>query len=100
VRCAQLNTLWLSASPEARSLVLGLLERDPAQRLTASQALQHPWFGAESVGAPNSVPPQASEAWLLRVQASLREEQLERDARHFVTVRCALCAAPQRLCEP
>ena len=35
---------WLSVSPEGLSLLQGLLTRDPTQRLTAVEALQHPWF--------------------------------------------------------
>ena len=35
---------WLSVSPEGLSLLQGLLTRDPTQRLTAVEALEHPWF--------------------------------------------------------
>lgn len=35
---------WDSLSEEAQSLIKGLLEKDPATRLTAAQALTHPWF--------------------------------------------------------
>ncbi len=35
---------WLSSSPEGLDFLQGLLTRDPAQRLTAVQALEHPWF--------------------------------------------------------
>ena len=35
---------WLHISPSGLDLLAGLLQRDPAQRLTASEALQHPWF--------------------------------------------------------
>lgn len=35
---------WESLSEEAQSLCKGLLEKDPDQRLTAAQALKHPWF--------------------------------------------------------
>ncbi|CAG9461565.1 unnamed protein product [Pedinophyceae sp. YPF-701] len=31
-------------SPEAQNILLALLENDPAKRLTANQALQHPWL--------------------------------------------------------
>jgi len=35
---------WEEYSPEARKIVEELLTIDPATRLTASQALEHPWF--------------------------------------------------------
>ena len=33
-----------SLSKKAQSLMAGLLEMDPAKRMTGEQALQHPWF--------------------------------------------------------
>lgn len=35
---------WANISPAARSLVTSLLDKNAAQRPTAAQALQHPWF--------------------------------------------------------
>ncbi|KCV68033.1 hypothetical protein H696_05501 [Fonticula alba] len=35
---------WDTISDQAKNLVLGLLNRDPKKRLTARQALAHPWF--------------------------------------------------------
>lgn len=35
-----------SISPELRSLLEGLLKKNPAERLTISQALQNPWFNS------------------------------------------------------
>ena len=35
---------WNEISKEAQDLVRGLLEKDYSNRLTASQALNHPWF--------------------------------------------------------
>ncbi|XP_008440252.1 CDPK-related kinase 5 isoform X1 [Cucumis melo] len=35
---------WPSLSSESRDLVKGLLNKDPEKRLTAAQALSHPWF--------------------------------------------------------
>ncbi|GLD94809.1 hypothetical protein PINS_up003434 [Pythium insidiosum] len=35
---------WHAVSRDAKELVLGLLERDVTRRLTAEQALQHPWL--------------------------------------------------------
>jgi serine/threonine protein kinase len=38
------HPVWERWSPEGLSFVQGLLERDPAKRLTARGALQHPWL--------------------------------------------------------
>ena len=35
---------WLSVSNEAKTLIVALLEVDPQDRLSASDALKHPWF--------------------------------------------------------
>ena len=35
---------WTRFKEEAKSLVKGLLEKDPKKRLTAEQVLQHPWL--------------------------------------------------------
>ena len=35
---------WLTCSPECLDFLKGLLMRDPAQRMTATEALEHPWF--------------------------------------------------------
>lgn len=35
---------WLRLSPEGLQLVQQLLMRDPSQRITAADALQHSWF--------------------------------------------------------
>lgn len=41
---------WASYSPKAKDLVCRLLEKDPAARPRAAEALAHPWF-AEVLGA-------------------------------------------------
>eukprot|EP01101_Sappina_pedata_P008701 TRINITY_DN487_c0_g1_i1.p1 TRINITY_DN487_c0_g1~~TRINITY_DN487_c0_g1_i1.p1 ORF type:complete len:942 (+),score=436.57 TRINITY_DN487_c0_g1_i1:21-2846(+) len=38
------HEIWLQISPEAKDLVTNLLKKDPKERLTAAQCLQHPWF--------------------------------------------------------
>lgn len=43
---------WSDISEPAKSLVRGLLRRDPAERLTVEQVLQHPWILAG--GAPDA----------------------------------------------
>lgn len=40
---------WAKLSPEARDLAQGMLQKDPSSRLSAVEALQHPWF---SLNAP------------------------------------------------
>ncbi|KAI0818195.1 kinase-like domain-containing protein [Xylaria sp. FL0064] len=37
-------SLWQQVEPELRDLVGGLTNFDPAKRLTAREALEHPWF--------------------------------------------------------
>eukprot|EP00873_Tetraselmis_striata_P004109 jgi/Tetstr1/424373/TSEL_014934.t1 len=38
---------WESISPQAKDLIRGLLELDPKKRLTAVEAIEHPWFTGE-----------------------------------------------------
>ncbi|RLN66751.1 hypothetical protein BBJ29_000004 [Phytophthora kernoviae] len=38
------DRVWKTISANAKSLVEGLLQRDPTKRLTAAEALAHPWF--------------------------------------------------------
>lgn len=38
------SAVWDQVSDRAKSMVKGLLEMDPEKRLTAEQALQHPWM--------------------------------------------------------
>lgn len=60
------RVLWADISPQAKDLVACMLDRNPATRITASQALQHPWLsstlgftptpsGDSAVGANNVV---------------------------------------------
>ncbi|KAG2430768.1 hypothetical protein HYH02_013607 [Chlamydomonas schloesseri] len=37
---------WKGVSEPLKELICGLLEKDPARRLTAAQAMEHPWFAA------------------------------------------------------
>ena len=50
---------WSTISEGARSLIRGLLRPDPATRLTASQALRHPWLqpARDRAGDPTPVAP-------------------------------------------
>jgi serine/threonine protein kinase len=47
---------WSSVAEDAKDLVAQLMERNPAQRLTPQQALQHPWLArhAESTCSASS----------------------------------------------
>ena len=38
------SSVWNTVSAEAKDLIQKLIVRDPAKRLTAEQALQHPWI--------------------------------------------------------
>ena len=38
------DPVWETVSGEARSMIKCLLERDPSKRLTAEEALRHPWM--------------------------------------------------------
>jgi len=38
---------WENISDEAKELAYGLLKKDPKERLTAAQALEHAWFQKE-----------------------------------------------------
>ncbi|KAI1193247.1 kinase-like domain-containing protein [Nemania serpens] len=44
-------SLWKDVDPELRNLVGGLTNFDPAKRLTAREALEHPWFKNVSISA-------------------------------------------------
>ena len=44
----QESTLWHDANEDIHDFVLGCLERNPNQRMTAVQALKHPWLDASA----------------------------------------------------
>jgi hypothetical protein len=54
------HPVWASWSREGLDFVTGLLAKDPAKRLTARRALQHPWLTAS--GGPPSGPPSGDAA--------------------------------------
>eukprot|EP00013_Stygamoeba_regulata_P005442 CAMPEP_0177634064 /NCGR_PEP_ID=MMETSP0447-20121125/3172_1 /TAXON_ID=0 /ORGANISM="Stygamoeba regulata, Strain BSH-02190019" /LENGTH=421 /DNA_ID=CAMNT_0019135767 /DNA_START=161 /DNA_END=1426 /DNA_ORIENTATION=- len=41
------DTCWEAASVDSKDLISRLLAKDPAQRITAADALEHPWFQAD-----------------------------------------------------
>ena len=52
---------WLSVSPEGLHFLQRLLVRDPAQRATALEALEHPWFARHFGGGGGGAAPQQEE---------------------------------------
>jgi len=38
--------VWENVSEETKSFIKGLMEKNPTKRLTADQALDHPWLKA------------------------------------------------------
>ncbi|GLE00947.1 hypothetical protein PINS_up009744 [Pythium insidiosum] len=49
------DPLMSSLSPSCKSLLKGLLTKDPAKRLTAQDALKHEWFTTRSLARSDSV---------------------------------------------
>eukprot|EP01039_Chlorochromonas_danica_P007314 gene7311-8093_t len=49
------NRTWATISDNCKDLIIRLLEIDPIRRLTAKEALQHPWFRPVSGSTPNSL---------------------------------------------
>lgn len=41
------DSIWVTVSPQAKDFICKLLVMDPNKRLTASEALRHPWIKAE-----------------------------------------------------
>jgi calcium-dependent protein kinase len=53
---------WKDISGEAKDFILKLLEVDPAKRLTAQTALEHPWIAKSCAAAPQDVSVEVVEA--------------------------------------
>ena len=43
--------VWNSVSPQCLALMQAVLHKDPAQRISAADALQHDWFRHHGIGA-------------------------------------------------
>ena len=42
------NVDWRKRNPNLQDLISSCLDMDPAKRITAADALQHPWFSEET----------------------------------------------------
>lgn len=65
--------LWADVSPEARDLVASMLDRSPPGRVTAHEALAHPWF-ARALGyapRPSGVEKELEEAGEIEFSARI-----------------------------
>ena len=94
----QTDALWQAADSSARDIVLALLERDPAKRLTAAGALRHAWVTADmrvarplATGSPAQGAQGAQEAVLAEKRCRLSRERqqghVEEMLRYMVLVR-------------
>jgi len=52
-RFSPVGAEWDRISSDAKSLLQGLLREDPAERLTAEEALRHPWLTADLLDSPS-----------------------------------------------
>ncbi|OSX81569.1 hypothetical protein BU14_0014s0117 [Porphyra umbilicalis] len=52
-RFSPVGAEWDRISSDAKSLLQGLLREDPAERLTAEEALCHPWLTADLLDSPS-----------------------------------------------
>lgn len=93
------NVRWDAVSSYAQHFIQGLLELDPSRRMTASQALQHPWIsppraktghGAGTSHAPLTLQESDNLHENLDLVAALQQERWRRAARQVVLVRSML----------
>lgn len=56
------ETDWSGVSDQAKDFIRALLTVDPNKRMTASQALFHPWILSGDVSKPPKIPPSAKDA--------------------------------------
>lgn len=54
-RFSPVGAEWDRISSDAKSLLQGLLREDPAERLTAEEALRHPWLTSDLMDSPSGV---------------------------------------------
>ena len=55
------ETDWSGVSDQAKDFIRALLTVDPNKRMTASQALFHPWILSGDVSKPPKIPPSAKD---------------------------------------
>ena len=80
------RSYWSGVSEEGRAFVGQLLERDPAKRPTAKQALQHPWLRGHAGERPTGKPLSLSVVQRIQVRASLSHSPVMGHTRvHAVT---------------
>jgi calcium-dependent protein kinase len=81
---------WRDVSPEAREFVSALLDRDPAKRPTAREALQHPWLKGDSQDRARGKPLDASV--VQRLQRFAQNSRFKRSVLQLIAEE--LLAAP------
>ena len=64
---------FLNMTPEGIDMLKGLLQRDPAKRLTARQAMSHPWFKLHAA-----------------FEETAKENGLQVGHLHHVVIQCSL----------
>uniref|UniRef100_A0A7S2LES8 non-specific serine/threonine protein kinase n=1 Tax=Zooxanthella nutricula TaxID=1333877 RepID=A0A7S2LES8_9DINO len=72
---------WEHVSPEAKNLIRALLKRNPSNRLTADQALDHAWL-AEAV--PRQTDVQLEHGFLDRLREFKSHDNLKKAALHAI----------------
>jgi serine/threonine protein kinase len=88
----QEDVLWKAANDNAKDIVLKLLERDPTKRLTAREALDHPWLKGDLLqsrqvasGVANMLPSKA-----IRFRREAKQAQISGLVHLMSPVRCRI----------
>jgi calcium-dependent protein kinase len=83
---------WQGVSPEARAFVAALLDRDPAKRPTAREALQHPWLRGDSQDRARGKPLDASV--VQRLQRFAQNSRFKRSVLQLIAEELLASSAP------
>jgi len=67
---------WPKVSTAAKELVKGMLQRDPAKRLTVQQVLNHPWMKVQGVASDKPLEPEV----LSRMKKFAKMNKLKKEA--------------------
>ena len=87
--------VWEGKSPACVDLLAGLLDRDPGARLTAADALEHPWFREQLGGSLSSSSAAAAAAAAAALAAESNIVPLAGSHHHDGHYRpAAACASP------